>query len=77
MVEFAACKDGTSGWAIVVHTFNPSTQEAEAGGSLWVRGQPGLQKLIPGQAPKLQWNPALKNHKKDSTSDVCIISPNK
>ena len=26
------------------HTaFDPSTQEAEAGGSLWVRGQPGLQ----------------------------------
>ena len=26
----------------VVHTFNPSTQEAEAGGSLWVQDQPGL-----------------------------------
>jgi hypothetical protein len=30
-------------WAMVVHAFNPSTWEAEAGGSLWVRGQPGLQ----------------------------------
>ena len=29
--------------AVVAHTFNPSTQEAEAGGSLWVRGQPGRQ----------------------------------
>jgi hypothetical protein len=28
---------------VVVHTFNPSTQEAETGGSLWVQGQPGLQ----------------------------------
>jgi hypothetical protein len=27
---------------VVAHTFNPSTQEAEAGGFL-VRGQPGLQ----------------------------------
>ena len=27
---------------MVAHIFNPSTQEAEAGGSLWVRGQPGL-----------------------------------
>jgi hypothetical protein len=27
----------------VVHTFNSSTPEAEAGGSLWVQGQPGLQ----------------------------------
>jgi hypothetical protein len=26
----------------VAHTFNPSTQKAEAGGSLWVWGQPGL-----------------------------------
>jgi hypothetical protein len=26
-----------------MHSFNPSTQEAEAGWSLWVRGQPGLQ----------------------------------
>ena len=28
---------------VVVHTFNPSTPEAEAGGSLGVQGQPGLQ----------------------------------
>jgi hypothetical protein len=28
----------------VAHTFNPSTQEAEAGGSPWVGGQPGLQR---------------------------------
>jgi hypothetical protein len=27
----------------MAHTFNPSTWEAEAGGSLWVWGQPGLQ----------------------------------
>ena len=34
------------------HAFNPSTREAEAGGSLWVRGQSGLQELVPGQEPK-------------------------
>ena len=28
---------------MLVHAFNPSTQEAGAGGSLWVWGQPGLQ----------------------------------
>jgi hypothetical protein len=28
---------------VTVHTFNPRTWEAEAGGSLWVQGQPGLQ----------------------------------
>jgi hypothetical protein len=27
----------------VVHAFDPSTQKAEAGGALCVRGQPGLQ----------------------------------
>ena len=27
---------------MVVQAFNPSTREAEAGGSQWVRGQPGL-----------------------------------
>lgn len=28
---------------MVVHTFNPGTQEVEVGRSLWVRGQPSLQ----------------------------------
>jgi hypothetical protein len=27
---------------IIVYTFKPSTQEAEAGQSLWVQGQPTL-----------------------------------
>ena len=38
-----------------VHTFNPSTQEAEAvaegGQSLWVQGQPGLQKSSGASEP--------------------------
>jgi hypothetical protein len=29
--------------AAVAHTFSPSTQETEASGALWVRGQPGIQ----------------------------------
>ena len=37
---------------MVVPAFSSSTQEAEAGGSLWVQGPPGLQELVPGQAPK-------------------------
>ena len=46
-----------------VHAFNPSTQEAEAGESLWVWGQPGLPELVPGQAPKLQRNPVSIHQK--------------
>ena len=44
-------------WAVGAHTFNPTSQEAEAGGSLCVPGEPGLQELAPGQAPKLWRNP--------------------
>ena len=49
---------------VLAHAFNPSTREAEAGVSLWVRGLPGLQELVPGQAPKLQRNNISKNQKK-------------
>ena len=51
-------------WAVVAHAFNPSTREAETGGSLGVRGQLGLQELVPGQAPKIQRNTVSKNQKK-------------
>ena len=30
------------GWVVVACAFNPNAQKAEAGESLWVRGQPGL-----------------------------------
>ena len=46
---------------MIVHAFNPSTKEAETGGSLWVWGHSGLQELIPRQATKLQRNPVSKN----------------
>jgi hypothetical protein len=31
-------------WAVAVHVFNPSTQEAEAGKDLGIQGQPGVYK---------------------------------
>jgi hypothetical protein len=50
---------------VVAHTFNPSSQEAEAGGSLGVRGQPGLQIRVPGQLGLVtQGNPVSKTNKK-------------
>ena len=33
----------TRSWAVVAHTFNPSTWEAEAA-DFWVQGQPGLHR---------------------------------
>ena len=54
---------------MVAGAFNPSTWEAEAGGCLGVRGQPGLQELIPGQAPKLQRNPVSKNQTKKKKTE--------
>ena len=36
-------KNKADRWAVVARAFNPSTREAETGGALWVRGQPGLQ----------------------------------
>ena len=39
--------------AVAMHTFNPSTLEAEAGGSLWVWGQPSLQSEFQGSQEKL------------------------
>ena len=57
----------------MAHAFNPSTREVEAGGSLGVRGQLGLQGLVSGQAPKLQRNlVSEKNNKiKLSTNAEC------
>ena len=43
----------------MAHAFNPSTREAEAGGSLGVRGQPNIKELVPGQAPKATEKPCL------------------
>ena len=60
MTQFTVVKDTVTCWAVVAHSFNTSTQEAEAGGSLCVRGQPGLQEVVPGQNPKLQRNPVSK-----------------
>jgi hypothetical protein len=34
---------------VVAHAFDPGTQEAKAGRSLWVPGQPGLQGWVPEQ----------------------------
>ena len=47
---------------MVVHVFNPSTWDAEAGGSLWVQGQTDLQTSL-GQPVLQRRNPVPKNMK--------------
>ena len=54
-------QDTYFGWSVVAHDFNPSTREAKAGRSLWVRGQPVLQELVPGQR-----NPVSKQTNKQT-----------
>ena len=46
---------------VVAHAFNPSTQKAETGESLWVQDQPGLQELVSGQTPKLHRETLFQN----------------
>jgi hypothetical protein len=55
------CREGFCGQAVVLHAFNPSTWEAEAGGFLssrpawsteWVPGQPGLHRETLSQKEK-------------------------
>ena len=55
------CVLRNSSQAVVVHAFNPSTQEAEA----W------STKCVPGQAPKLQRIPVSKNITKQKK--FCVV----
>lgn len=50
------------GQVVVGHTFNLNTREVEAGGSLWVRGYPGLQREFQYNQGYIE-KPCLKNPK--------------
>lgn len=53
---------------MVVHTFNTSAREAEVGGSLWIRGQPGIQSKF----KNYKENHCLKNKTKQN-----IVTPSR
>ena len=55
---------------VVAHFFNPSTREAEAGKSLCIQDQPGLQELVPGQAPKIWGKSASTKTNEPNSKDV-------
>ena len=52
----------TNSRAVVVHAFNPSTWEAEAGGSLSL-GQPGLQSQFQDKLQSYTEKPCLEKQK--------------
>lgn len=55
------------------HTFIPSTQKAEAGGSLWVGGQPGLcQDIQERQRQATQWD--LVSETPTKPSSISFVS---
>ena len=59
---------------MVVHMFNPSTWEAEAARSLYIRGQSGLHskfQVIQGYIA-LQWEPVSKKKKKKKEKEKKI-----
>ena len=47
----------------MVHVFNPNAQEAEAGGSIWIQSQPGLQSEFQERLQSYTKNPVLKKEK--------------
>ena len=60
---------------VVVHIFNPSTQETEAGGSLWVQGQPGLQSELLDSQGYAEKSCPRKQKQKQKKKKVMITSP--
>jgi hypothetical protein len=61
-----------SGWAVVVHTFNPSTWEAEAGGFL-SSSQPGLQSEFQDSQGYTE-KPRLKKQKQKQTNKQKVFN---
>jgi hypothetical protein len=51
---------------VEAHTFNPSTQEAETGRSLWVQGQRGLPSEFQNKQPGYTEKPCLKKQTKQT-----------
>ena len=53
----------------MAHTFGPSTREAEAGRSLGVLGQPGLQGEFQNSQSYYEEKPRLNKNKKNKNKD--------
>jgi ribosomal protein L33 len=61
-----------SGWAVVEHTYDPSTWEAEAGGFLWVQGQLGLWSKFQGSQGYTEKKNKKQKQKRCETKKPCL-----
>ena len=60
-------------WVVVVHVFNPSTQEAGAGRSLWVRDQSGLQGEFQDSQSYYTKKPCLEERERERERERSIL----
>jgi hypothetical protein len=60
---------------VVAYAFSPSTHEAEANGSLGVRGQPGLQTEFQNNQVYTE-EPLLKNQKEKEKNSIQVYPAN-
>ena len=58
---------------MVAYIFNPSTQEAEAGGSLWFWGQPGLHTEFQDSQDCFTEKLCLKKQTKQKTERIIVM----
>lgn len=56
----------------MAHTYNPSTWEAEAEGSPWVQGQPGVHNQVQSQSELQSKTGSLENVNPLLTAERCI-----
>jgi hypothetical protein len=59
-------------WLVVGHAFNPSTREAEAGGSLWVKTQSGLQSEFQDSQGYTE-KPCLRRKKRNGVLGPAVV----
>lgn len=65
-----------SHWAMMAHAFNPSTLKTEAGGSLWVLGQPGIHsETLSQNNKKLLGNSSFRGRKITKKSWPLLSGP--
>ena len=58
---------------MLAHTFSPSTQETEADGFLWVRGQPDLHSGFHNSKDYIDYTPPKKDTEKKKKKNIQLF----